>query len=130
MRARLVLQLALATIAAMLSLYFWLRAIGGDPTAPVAQRPISPFERHVVKVFVVRSPSRPHPVTRHRPKHLKHVTLRLAASKAAVAQLTTSAATSSGHSGRTSPAPAAVPRVSPTPPTASPPLPSPPAPPS
>ena len=90
MRARVVLQLALATLAAMLSLYFWLRAIGGDPTAPVAQRPIPPVERHVVKVQLLPVRSRPHPATRHRPKHLRHVTLRLAASKATVAELTTS----------------------------------------
>src|SRR5213596_1111652 len=96
-------QLALATVAAMLSLYFWLRAIGGDPTAPVTQRPISPFERHVVKVFVVRPRSRPHPAPRHRREHMPHVTLSLAASKAAVVALAPSVATSSGHSGRTSP---------------------------
>src|SRR5919199_4903932 len=102
MRARLVLQLALATLAAMLSLYFWLRAIGGDPTARVAQRPISPVERHVVKVRLLPVRSRPHPATRRRREHLQHVTLRLAASKATVAELTTSAGTSTGHSGRSS----------------------------
>jgi len=64
-RARLVLQLALATVAAMLSLYFWLRAIGGEPTAPVAQKPIPRFEGHIVHAVVIRPRARPHASARH-----------------------------------------------------------------
>ena len=96
MRARLVLQLALATVAAMLSLYFWLRAIGGEPTAPVAQQPIPRFEGHIVHAVVVRPRAHPNAATRHQRVRAAHVTLRLAASRTAVARPASSLATAVG----------------------------------
>src|ERR671928_1602008 len=129
-RARVVLQLALATVAAMLSLYFWLRAIGGEPTAPVAQEPIPRFEGHIVHAVVVRPRARPHASERHRRVRAAHVTLRLAASRTAVGHPATSLAAPAQRSGGASSAPP-VTRTTPTPPAASPPPPpSPPSPPS
>src|SRR5919204_1473659 len=134
-RARLVLQLALATVTAMLSLYFWLRAIGGDPTAPLAQHPLVPVQDHVVRVLGPTHRLRPHVTKSRRPENAARGVLRLDVVRAAavvVARPAGSAPTSSpSHSGGTSSnAPSPPPPTSrPAPPTASPPHPPPPPPP-
>src|SRR6185369_18091001 len=110
----------------MLSLYFWLRAIGGEPTAPVAQQPIPRFEGHIVHAVVVRPRAHPHAATRHQRVRAAHVTLRLAASRTAVARPASALATASSRSGGASSTPAATPPAKPTRPVASPPPPPPP----
>src|SRR5918911_1446708 len=50
-RVRLPLQIALATVAAVLSLYLWLRAIGGDPGVARLRGPVPLAKDRVVARF-------------------------------------------------------------------------------
>ena len=130
MRARLVLQLVLATVTAMLSLYFWLRAIGGDPTAPLAQHPLVPVQDHVVRVLGPPHRVRPHVTKSRRPENAARGVLRLEAVRAAAVIVERPSPAASppppSHSGGASSNPPAPPTSPPAPPTSSPPPPPPP----
>src|SRR5919206_1856750 len=136
-RVRLPLQIGLALFAAVLSLYLWLRAIGGEPGVAPLRSPLPLAKDRVVATFVApRRLLRLHLV---RPKHARAgpaaAGSRLAVSRARTVRLAPVATHSTIRSGGGSAAPAspAAPRQSPSspppPPPASPSHPSSPPPP-
>src|SRR5438270_8413913 len=113
----------------MLSLYFWLRAIGGDPAVPLAQHPLLPIEDHVVRVLGPAHRDRPHVTKSRRPDNAAAGTLRLEAVRAVVTRPARSAVASPRHSGGGSSTHPAPPSTTPPPAASPPPPPPPPAPP-
>src|ERR671924_242384 len=132
-RVRLPLQIALAMVAALLSLYLWLRAIGGDPGVAPLRSPAPLATDRIVARFDTPRRLRAH-VGRLHEQRSAAAGSRLALSPAAAVRPVAAGASSAGRSGGGggSPAPAAPgSSSSPPPPTASPstPPPSPPPPP-
>ena len=106
-RARLAFQLLLATVAAILSLYLWLRAIGGDPGVTTMQHPLRPVEHRIVDAVVAPHRSR----LQMRPLRARgrraHVDLRGKLSRAATVRPAPAGSPSKPSSGSAPGAPAA-----------------------
>src|SRR6059058_5364812 len=114
-RVRLPLQIALATVAAVLSLYLWLRAIGGDTGVARLRSPVPLAKNRVVARFDAPRRLRLHVGHSHLQRPAASGS-RLALAPAAAVRPVAAAAPSAGSSGSGgSAAPG-----SPAPPTASP----------
>src|SRR5918911_3053130 len=97
-RVRLPLQIALATVAAVLSLYLWLRAIGGDPGVARLRSPVPLATDRIVARFDAPRGLRPH-VRPSRETGRAAVGSRFALAPAAAVRPVAAAAPSGGSSG-------------------------------
>ena len=102
MRARLVLQLALATVAAMLSLYFWLRAIGGEPGGTSLRTPMPLAKNRIVATFVTPRRLRLHVRKKRVRKHVRTARPHVAVSLAAAVRPAAIGASAATHTGGSS----------------------------
>src|SRR5918911_4503790 len=127
-RVRLPLQIGLAIVAAVLSLYLWLRAIGGEPGVAPLRSPLPLAKDRVVATFVApRRLLRLHLVgPRHARARPTAAGSRLAVSRARTVRLAPVATHTIIRSGGSGSAAPAAPRQSPSPPPPPPPPPSPP----
>src|SRR5919201_46266 len=127
-RVRLPLQIALATVAAVLSLYLWLRAIGGDPGVSSLRSPVPLATDRIVARFDTPRRLRPHVRRLHERRDSAVAGSRLALAPTAAVRPVAAAAPSGGGSGGGGSAAAGAPGSS-SPPPPPPPPPSPPPPP-
>src|ERR671924_534788 len=120
-RVRLPLQIALAMVAALLSLYLWLRAIGGDPGVAPLRSPAPLATDRIVARFDTPRRLRAH-VGRLHEQRSAAAGSRLALSPAAAVRPVAAGASSAGSPrGGGGAAPPAAPRASSSPPPPPPP---------